>query len=46
MVVGNHLSLISIFDFSDQYFSESRDYAVLSGSAPVVEKVRAGFEAD
>ncbi|MCP9820948.1 cardiolipin synthase [Synechococcus sp. Cruz-9H2] len=46
MVVDNHLALIATFDFSDQSFNETRDYAVLSASAPVVEQVRAGFEAD
>jgi len=46
MVVDNRLALIATFNFSDKYFRETRDYAVLSGSAPVVEQVRAGFEAD
>jgi phosphatidylserine/phosphatidylglycerophosphate/cardiolipin synthase-like enzyme len=46
MVVDNQLALIATFDFSDQSFCETRDYAVLSASAPVVDQVRAGFDAD
>ncbi|MDM7938479.1 MAG: phospholipase D-like domain-containing protein [Cyanobium sp. CZS 48M] len=46
MVVDDHLALISTFNLADKYFTQTRDYAVVSTSASVVEQVRAGFEAD
>jgi phosphatidylserine/phosphatidylglycerophosphate/cardiolipin synthase-like enzyme len=46
MVVDRRLALIATFNFSDKYFTQTRDYGVVSSSAAVVEQVIAGFEAD
>jgi phosphatidylserine/phosphatidylglycerophosphate/cardiolipin synthase-like enzyme len=46
MVVDQACALIATFNFSDKYFTQTRDYGVVSRSAPVVEQVIAGFEAD
>ncbi|MCT0219509.1 cardiolipin synthase [Synechococcus sp. CS-1329] len=46
MVVDDHSVLIATFNFADKYFTQTRDYAVVSTSAAVVEQVRTGFEAD
>jgi len=46
MVVDDHLALIATFNFADKYFTQTRDYAVVSTSPSVVEQVRVGFEAD
>ncbi len=46
MVVDRHTALIATFNLSDKYFTETRDYGVLTYNPAVVEQVIAGFEAD
>jgi len=46
MVIDGHSALIATFNFADKYFSQTRDYGVVSHDPDVVEQVRAGFEAD
>ena len=46
MVVDRSCALISTFNLSDKYFTETRDYGIVSHAPPVVEEVIAGFEAD
>ena len=46
LVVDSTCVLIATFNLSDKYFTETRDYGVVSYSLPVVEQVIAGFEAD
>jgi phosphatidylserine/phosphatidylglycerophosphate/cardiolipin synthase-like enzyme len=45
-VVDRSCALISTFNLSDKYFTETRDYGIVSHAPPVVEEVIAGFEAD
>lgn len=46
IVIDQQAALIATFNLSDKYFTETRDYGVLTESAPVVAQVAAGFEAD
>jgi phosphatidylserine/phosphatidylglycerophosphate/cardiolipin synthase-like enzyme len=46
MLVDGETALISTFNLADKYFTETRDYGVLSRNSAVVAQVRAGFEAD
>jgi phosphatidylserine/phosphatidylglycerophosphate/cardiolipin synthase-like enzyme len=46
MVVDGAAALISTFNFSDKYFTETRDYGVLTQNADAVAQVMAGFDAD
>jgi cardiolipin synthase len=46
MVVDRHTALVATFNLSDKYFTETRDYGVLTYNPAVVEQVIAGFEAD
>lgn len=46
MVIDGHTALIATFNFADKYFSETRDYGVISHDPTVIEQVTAGFEAD
>jgi cardiolipin synthase len=46
MVIDGQAALISTFNLADKYFTETRDYGVLSRNAAVVAQVLAGFEAD
>ena len=46
MVVDRQMALIASFNLADKYFTETRDYGVVSLSRPVVDQVIAGFEAD
>ncbi len=46
MVIDGHTALIATFNFADKYFTETRDYGVISHDPTVVEQVVAGFEAD
>jgi len=46
MVVDRCSALISTFNLSDKYFTETRDYGIVSQAPSVVEEVIAGFEAD
>ena len=46
MVIDGHAVLIATFNLSDKYFTETRDYGVISHDPVVIEQVRAGFEAD
>jgi len=46
MVIDGQAALIATFNFADKYFSETRDYGVVSHDTTVVEQVMAGFEAD
>lgn len=46
MLVDQEAALISTFNLSDKYFTETRDYGVLSRNPAVVAQVAAGFEAD
>ena len=46
IVVDETAALISTFNLSDKYFTETRDYGVISYSPAVVQEVIAGFEAD
>lgn len=46
LVVDGELALIATFNLADKYFTETRDYGVVTYSAPVVAEVIAGFEAD
>ncbi len=46
MVIDGQAALISSFNLADKYFTETRDYGVLSRNAAVVAQVVAGFEAD
>ena len=46
MVVDRHTALVATFNLSDKYFSETRDYGVLTYNPAVVAQVIAGFEAD
>lgn len=46
LVVDQQFALIATFNLADKYFTETRDYGVVTYSAPVVAQVIAGFEAD
>ena len=46
MVVDRHTALVATFNLSDKYFTETRDYGVLTYNPAVVAQVIAGFEAD
>ena len=46
MVIDGHAALIATFNLSDKYFTETRDYGVISQDPLVIEQVVAGFEAD
>jgi cardiolipin synthase len=46
LVVDRSAALVATFNLADKYFTETRDYGVVSRSQPVVEEVIAGFEAD
>ena len=46
MVFDRESALICTFNLSDRYFTQTRDYGVLSHAPAVVAEVIAGFEAD
>jgi phosphatidylserine/phosphatidylglycerophosphate/cardiolipin synthase-like enzyme len=46
MVVDHAAALIATFNFSDKYFTQTRDYGVVTHDPDVVSQVIAGFEAD
>ena len=46
MVIDGHAALIATFNFADKYFSQTRDYGVISHDPDVIAQVSAGFEAD
>ncbi|WP_094585061.1 MULTISPECIES: phospholipase D-like domain-containing protein [unclassified Synechococcus] len=46
MVVDRHTALVATFNLADKYFTETRDYGVLTYNPAVVAQVTAGFEAD
>ena len=46
LVVDRSAALVATFNLADKYFTQTRDYGVVSRSQPVVEEVIAGFEAD
>ena len=46
MVIDGHAALISTFNLADKYFTETRDYGVISHDPVVIEQVTAGFETD
>jgi len=46
IVIDQDAALIASFNLADKYFSQTRDYGVLTHAKPVVDQVIAGFEAD
>lgn len=46
MVFDRQAALISTFNLCEKYFTQTRDYGVVSSSPAVVAQVIAGFEAD
>jgi cardiolipin synthase A/B len=46
MVIDTDAALIATFNLSDKYFTETRDYGIVSQNPAVVAQVIAGFEAD
>ena len=46
IVVDDSAALIATFNLSDKYFTETRDYGVITYAAPAVEQVIDGFEHD
>ncbi|MEB3243847.1 MAG: phospholipase D-like domain-containing protein [Cyanobacteriota bacterium] len=46
MLIDGQAALISTFNLADKYFTETRDYGVVSRNPAVVAQVRAGFDAD
>ena len=46
LVVDRRCALVATFNLSDKYFTETRDYGIVSHALPLVEQVIAGFEAD
>jgi cardiolipin synthase len=46
LVVDRAAALIATFNLSEKYFTETRDYGVVTHAPAVVEQVIAGFEAD
>ena len=46
MVIDRQAALVATFNLADKYFTETRDYGVVSHDPAVVQQVAAGFEAD
>ena len=46
IVVDQSAALIATFNLSDKYFTETRDYGVITYAPAAVQQVIAGFEAD
>ncbi len=46
MVMDGREALIATFNLADKYFSETRDYGIVTRSPEAVQQVTAGFEAD
>jgi phosphatidylserine/phosphatidylglycerophosphate/cardiolipin synthase-like enzyme len=46
MVIDGRAALIATFNLSDKYFTQTRDYGVVSHDPDVIAQVSAGFEAD
>lgn len=46
LVVDGHTALVATFNLSDKYFTQTRDYGVVTHDPNVVSQVIAGFEAD
>ncbi|MFM7313488.1 MAG: phospholipase D-like domain-containing protein, partial [Cyanobium sp.] len=46
IVIDREQALIATFNLADKYFTQTRDYAVISHDPAVVAQVIAGFEAD
>ncbi len=46
LVIDQEAALIASFNLSDKYFTQTRDYGVVSRDPAVVAQVIAGFEAD
>jgi len=46
IVIDGSAALIATFNLSEKYFTETRDYGVITHDPAVIEQVRAGFEAD
>ena len=46
LVIDQEAALIATFNLSDKYFTQTRDYGVVTYAKPVVDQVIAGFEAD
>ncbi len=46
MVIDDTVALISTFNFATKYFTETRDYGVVTSNPEQVKDVIAGFEAD
>jgi cardiolipin synthase len=46
LVVDRRAALVATFNLADKYFTQTRDYGVVTHSQPVVDQVIAGFEAD
>lgn len=46
IVIDNNAALIATFNLSDKYFTETRDYGVVTYAQAAVDQVIAGFEAD
>jgi cardiolipin synthase len=46
MVIDERIALIATFNFSDKYFSKTRDYGLVVENPAVVREVIAGFQAD
>lgn len=46
LVIDQEAALIASFNLSDKYFTQTRDYGVVSRAPAVVAQVIAGFEAD
>lgn len=46
MILDRDEALIATFNLSDKYFTQTRDYGVLTSSKEVIDQVILGFEAD
>ena len=46
MVIDRSEALIATFNLSDKYFTQTRDYGVVTSSSVIIDEVVAGFEAD
>jgi len=46
MVIDDHVTLISTFNYATKYFTETRDYGIITENPQQVAEVNAGFEAD
>lgn len=46
MVIDDSVALISTFNYATKYFTETRDYGIVTDSAAHVHEIIAGFEAD